>query len=241
MCMRPIESLRTQLLNKKVLYIIPCCSAKQHGGQTMVPAEGRIPGSIAINLRQHLFLSRQNVYRLLAPNALPHVRQDGQDFGVQEPMPADYLCAYARYTGNLYSVQGVTDLLQQGRISVAIISALYGLLHPHDYIQDYNLTMNTRGITPIWRKLLPALIDDFAAHENIETIVGLLGKTTGYNRVFGALQNRREGCPTFGVNTVLDGHGQGWVSRGLGHALLYLATGAPIPEAFSYEIPRVRA
>ena len=234
----PITDLRELTAGSHVLFVIPCCAKKNHVNQPL------IPGQQLINhlppLEQGLLLEGR-CEAIQHVNIPPQVNPDGIDFGAAaNPAHNIYLQAFDRYRGHLYSdVPGIHDLLQDNAAKITIMSALYGLVSPSDNIQNYNLRMqNTRAI---WANVLPSIIEGYANAVNIDIIVGLFGITTAYNAVFtrlGRIHNPHR--PVFGVHTISDNHGQNWVSEGLGHALLYLATGLQIPNEFNYTITQVR-
>lgn len=156
--------------------------------------------------------------------------------------PAKYMLALNRYDGNLYKVKNVRELLQNTPkgVNISIMSALYGLLTCDDLIQDYDLEMSKT--CSIWQKTLPKIIEHYAEVMNSSIVVGLFGEKTAYNKVFrklGMIHNQQR--PVFGVHVISDGHSaQDWVPKGLGHALLYLARGEPLPNEFHYKVSRVR-
>ena len=229
--MNDINALKNLIKRKRVLYIIPCCAKKKKDGVFMIAPEGQIPAGIAPNLRERLYETRLTIAQNQGVNL------NGSEFTPDAPQAASYLHAYDRYNGHLYKVPGVNALLQQNQPLITIMSALYGLLSPHDYIQNYDLEMTK--VEHSWIKLLPEIIDDFAARNKIDIIVGLFGRTTAYTCVFQALSARPIGnCPAFSVHT--KGGGTVRILRGLGHALLYLANDVPIPDSFQYTINQVR-
>jgi hypothetical protein len=234
-----LDELKSRLAGKRVMYIIPCCSRKNSNGNIVVAPAGQVPGLIGPDLVANLYVARADAYAQLA---VPHVvNQYGSEFGANEPEKANYLHAYDRYNGHLYSVNNVHALLQNPSkdINIVIMSALYGLVTPSDLIQDYDLVMSkTRKI---WAKVLPSIIEEYANAMNIDIVVGLFGRTTAYNAVFnrlGRIQNHHR--PVFSVHTIRDGHNQNGISEGLGHVLLYLASGVQPPEEFHYTVNQVR-
>ena len=234
-----IDDLKRKLAGKRILYVIPCCADKCYRGSLCRAPAGHLPALLPLGLQSHFFASR-----LLAQGLLrkpPVVNPMGSEFGVALPMNADYLPAFDRYCGHLYRVPGVRGLLKSppSHVIFAVMSALYGLVSSMDLIQDYNLQMSNKGVTPLWKRKLPSIMDAYAVASRTEAIVGLFGITTGYNKVFSQLSGH-QGCPVFSVHTRSAGLSQVGVSQGLGHALLYLAGITTKLVGFTYNVVQVR-
>lgn len=234
-----IAKLKKAIEGKRVLYIIPCCGRKRAGGVNQIAPGGVvIPNLLPLSLSQQLYESRQRVRNQWCANV-----HHGSDFGVANPVEADYLPAYERYDGDLYRVPGVREILAQCHTKVLIMSALYGLLSPQELIQWYNLRMgNPRAIGYLWAEALPPIIDACAASLKAEIIVGLFAKAetqASYSYVFGQLANNA-GISAYMVHVEvpLRVFNATYVSRGLGLMLLHLVQGAA--NEFNYDVVNVR-
>ena len=235
------QNLKKLIEGKKVLYIIPDCAKQQPGGSLMIAPEGQVPAGITDpDIRACLYRTRIE-WRGLLPRDCMRVNPNGSEFTPINPKRARYLRAYDRYTGYPYNVEGVRTLLQQKQPQIMIMSDLYGLLSPHDYIQNYPMHKGDANPTSTWRDMLPEIIDDFVSSNKIDIIVGL----SCYYGDICALRLYPNKPPVLGIyarpcprpNRLL----RLWeIHGGIEHALLYLAKGVPIPDGVEYAINQVR-
>ena len=231
-----LDELKMIAHGRKVLFVIPCCKDKKFGGGLSMPAPQAqgLDGYLSGRHKVILFHGRRGA----SHSAGGGINSLGSTFGVPHPSAAEYLHAYDRYQGILYCVPGVLPLLKApSEASITIMSALYGLLMPHDLIQYYDLEM--RGPTiGIWRNGLPNIINECSKSIESNLIIGLFGRTTGYNTVFSGL-GTIPGCDAYAVHT--NGRGARHILQGLGHALVYLAAKhASSPLGYDYTIRKVR-
>ena len=260
MSIQELDKLHAQIKGKKVLYIIPGCAGKkkfstqnQNHNQLRKAPIGRIHRELYNAQKSHLipllYRARQDCHWLacrgrLSSTALAlnnSIVSSGREFNPTNTGTAHYRKAYDRYNGNLYS--GAVKNLLKTKHNILIQSPLWGLLSPNDYIQNYNLRMDKREVTPKWEKLLPQIIDAFAVLHDIEMIIGLFSETSrDSKKIFPELKNQSGGYSLYLVHTIPhpDKNDQNWVPEGLGHALLYLAQGTPPPKEFDYMAKKIR-
>ena len=219
-----INELKDEIGTRKVLFVIPCCKHKKMKDSAL--PEGVTP---AAGIHSHLDASTDRDFISARRKVLPLARSVSPGF----------LQAFDRYDGTLYSVPGVRDLLvRHSPHTIYIMSALYGLLATSDWIRNYELKMNAKDVTPSWRSILPAAIVQCSVSLGVDVIVGLFGETTAYAKVFKSL-GAKAGCDVYAVHTNA-GRSQKRISQGLGHGLLFLAAGMPVPGSFIYSIKKVR-
>lgn len=222
----------------KVLFLIPCCANKcnNNGAFPLAP-----PHQLIDNLPPQ---SAQTILdgrlaALLRVRVPPLVNPNGVEFRIAPPAPDIYLQAFDRYIGHLYTVPGIHGLLAQPNNCIAIISALFGLIAPSDYIQDYDLEMSR--VQTIWSPTLPFAIDAYATVRNADVIVGLFGRTTAYMRLFRRLARVPSRSPVYGVFPInVDAPAMRNVPAALGQALLCLANGIQPPAGHDYAVDRIR-
>jgi|LSQX01.2.fsa_nt_gb hypothetical protein len=109
----------------------------------------------------------------------------GPDFGGGET-GGRYMPAVDRYTGTLYTAD--KNLAAHIRKAyhdpnsprMLIVSALYGLLHPLELIQDYNLQMSDSPAKSIWTRYLPGILKDYIERNAIKRVVMYFGGSTPY-------------------------------------------------------------
>lgn len=219
-----INELKDEIGTRKVLFVIPCCKHKKI-------KDSALPGGVnpAAGIHSHLDASTNRDL----------ISARSKVFPLATSVSPGFLQAFDRYNGTLYSVPGVRDLLvQHSPHTIYIMSALYGLLATSDWIQNYELKMNAKNVTPIWRSVFPVAISQCSETLGVEVIIGLFGETTSYAKVFKSL-GAKTGCAVYAVHTNA-GRSQKRISQGLGHGLLFLAAGMPVPDSFTYSVKKVR-
>lgn len=173
------------------LILIACSHNKQIDGQS--PFVGPAPAGWIPQrgLRQRVISKRSYVYSLLRDAKLADGFERG---GNRSHQPANisltygpdlggtsvvgeegqYLPAFQRYRGRLYGQVSAAawDLLQvnQDRLMVLIMSGLYGLIEPREWIQNYDVHLtdtneeNGQSVSSMWAELFTECIDTYVRH-----------------------------------------------------------------------------
>jgi hypothetical protein len=123
------------------LILIPCSDRKRPGGEPMWRNELTAPSALGPR-GEWLWEARKAISSMLALTP-------GPDLGLDSAQHA-YLPALERYDGLLYrgahfGLWGHEDL-EVVRQQCLIVSALYGLVTPTEFIRNYNVSMKTRLI-----------------------------------------------------------------------------------------------
>lgn len=180
----------------ETLLLIPCCAKKRAGGG---PWDANLPAvadtfdsetyDILISARRELLLT---IKELPAYSKGKYAKNMsialGPDFGGDDGS-GQYRPALERYTGSLYkaetnwSAQVAKALLNRTGPKLLIQSALYGLLHPWEPIQDYNLQTSDIPAKTIWSHKMPCLLKAFVERMNIQRIIMYFGGSTTYFRI----------------------------------------------------------
>ena len=177
------------------LLLIPCCAEKQPGGgdwDSDFPSIADTLGeahNILLSTRRELLLNLKG----LPPYTNGKYAKNidillGPDFG-GDNVTGQYRPALERYVGSLYKAGGnwsgqvKSALLKPGAPGLLILSALYGLLHPLELIQDYNLQMSDKPARTNWNEQLPLLLKAFVENTKAKRIVMYFGSSTAYLKV----------------------------------------------------------
>jgi len=112
--------------------------------------------------------------------------EPGLDLGFENIEPGiDYLEAYERYKGNLYSKisrSSWNKLKRSKELELIIVSALYGLVNWNEPIRNYNRTMDDhvhprRRLNTWWsRETLSGILLDFIIANKINTVHSFLSE-----------------------------------------------------------------
>lgn len=180
----------------ETLLLFPCCAGKKAGGNNW---QGDNAG-IADYLSPDAYMQLLNARKALLHECWNTGRYStgkyeknravtiGPDFGGAEKS-GKYLPALQRYAGSLYKAgqswkDNVNAALTDGNSPrLLIVSALYGLLHPHELIQDYNLQMSDSPAKRTWSRYMPELLADYVRRNNVKRIVMYFGSSTAYLKV----------------------------------------------------------
>ncbi len=174
------------------LLIIPCCAAKDEGGQSIREYPDPLRQKVSEKHYSDILTARATALHDLkeTPKFSTHAKnlslREGLDFG-GKGLSGAYLTAMCRYTGNLYSVPELKTVLEKAVSSasgpqIIILSALYGPLHPLSKIQNYNLKMSDRP-AKIWSSSFLPFLKDYVLRNSISAIYLYLGSSTQYFRV----------------------------------------------------------
>jgi len=230
---------------KNPLFLVACSGLKQPGGQNQPwPVPESIGPLLTAPLFDDLLQARQNVYgQVLNDNRLTP-RQIEINAGISNAHDlngtvanASYLSARTRYQGFFYRVPGVTDVINDlaRNNSILIISALYGLLRPCEFIQNYNFPINRPYAQNTWVDIVPRLIAHIVTTCKHDSIVALLAGA--YLNVIQAVPAYVAPIPCFRVvvNEYPGGNAFG-VCSGLGHAMMHIVRGVPIPADYDCQL-----
>jgi hypothetical protein len=185
-------------MNKKIgsdtLLIIPCCAAKSTGGNAIGDYSDPLTDFVSPKCYSEMLTARAKALRALKrdPKFLTNkyeknrAIQEGPDLG-DHSNAGRYYPALARYTGTLYSVLGLKSAIDQAVAAesephVLILSALYGPLHPHSEIQNYNLMMSDAPAR-VWALAFPPFLEEYAKSNGITQICLYLGSATAYYKI----------------------------------------------------------
>ena len=178
------------------LLIIPCCARKRPGGEKVGVHAVQLEDVVSSEVYADVLSGRADV--LSAVRSKPrylsgkHSKnasiQDGPEFG-GDRLNGQYMPAIERYIGSLYS--GTLEFAEairnnehdNSKISVLILSALYGPLHPLDMIQDYNLQMSDSPAYQVWKHQFPLFIEEYVERKQIGDVHLYVGSSTRYYRV----------------------------------------------------------
>lgn len=174
------------------LLILPCCAKKAEGG---LPHQGGVDplrADVSALAYSEILLKRAAVLKALQSygegtdgyDPKNRLIATGPDLG-GESGGGLYSSAMARYTGKLYSVEGLKPAAA-GIISlpnaprIMILSALYGPLHPLSLIQDYNLEMKNACAKGEWLQAFPPFLENYVRQNQIKQVVLYLGSGSAY-------------------------------------------------------------
>jgi len=120
------------------LILIACCKTKAPGGTTTYPGS-ELEQYMPAHAYRRLLEARSELARLLG---LP----PGPDLGgLASGEPIQYLPAWQRYEGHVYSCKGMKELYPHAQSKkILIISALYGLVDANDPIRRYDVHMGCK-------------------------------------------------------------------------------------------------
>ncbi len=178
------------------LLIIPCCARKRPGGERVgvhAAHRGDLVSSDAyadiLSARADVLSGVRKKPKYLSGKFSKNASiQDGPEFG-GDRLNGRYMPAIERYIGSLYSgTSGFVEAIRKNepdstRISVLILSALYGPLHPLDLIQDYNLQMSNSPAYQVWKDQFPLFLEEYVVREQISDLHLYMGRSTRYFRV----------------------------------------------------------
>jgi hypothetical protein len=175
------------------LILIPCSAEKLPGGQPF--ASKHVSGLARFVHRaeyDHLMAKRASLLREISSSPRWQVGKygknrelvSGPDLGGRE-LGGLYHRTADRYSGNLYRAAGGLPVAEESASSqaVLILSALYGLLHPVDLIQDYNLQMSDSPAHRTWKQGLPRVLLHYIECNGVTEMFLLLGRSTSYMKV----------------------------------------------------------
>lgn len=180
----------------ETLLLFPCCAEKQKGGNKWQANNAGMADYLTavaykqlLNARKALFHECWNTDRYSTGKYEKNKSVIiGPDFGGTD-QSGKFLPALQRYTGSLYKADQtwkdtVNAALSNGSSPhLLIVSALYGLLHPHELIQDYNLQMSDSPAKRTWSRYMPELLADYVRRNNVKRIVMYFGSSTAYLKV----------------------------------------------------------
>ena len=231
---------------KKPLYLIACSGGKQPGGTTGPwDVQSSVGGRITADQFGELLKARNRVLHKALADTRLKPRQRATNDGIAHALDlggpeqsAPYLLAVVRYTGHFYSVPGVKEevnlLADSGHI--LIVSALYGLLLPREQIQNYNFSIGSAYACCTWRDLVPGMVGHIIEQNGYDVVVALLAGN--YLNVMRDLpQIVKVPCFKMQVAQYPGGNAYG-VCSGLGHALLNIRQGVPLPLEYKCEIAK---
>lgn len=159
------------------IILIPCSDRKIPRGSTEYDPSVAIYSLLPRSLGDRILDCRAELASLLA---LP----SGPDFGKGSSEPIQYLPAFERYDGNLYRAANLKSEDIQGASGkqILIISALYGVVLPQEFIRHYQLSMSYRLPSALrvytwWRRhRLGTIVSEIAAHLGATEINDLLSE-----------------------------------------------------------------
>lgn len=163
----------------KTLVLIPCCNSKQPGGISEYDRSNCIVNCLSPVMAERLMVLRKQA-------GIAFEEEPGLDLGFENIEPRiDYLEAYKRYKGNLYSKisrSSWNKIKQSEELELIIVSALYGLVNWNEPIRNYNRTMDDhvhprRRLNTWWsHKTLSSILLDFVIVNNIKTVHSFLSE-----------------------------------------------------------------
>jgi len=159
----------------RVLILIPCCKSKRSGGTTEYRTNSSILNYLTSTPRGHLLSLRRQLFEHF-PTPF------GPDVGYPGDGTINYMEAYKRYTGRIYSPisSGSWEKLRSTpNLDLVIVSALYGLLRYDEPIQVYNVTMKDKmgnhTLKWWWRNNgLCAILRDYINENKISDVHNIL-------------------------------------------------------------------
>lgn len=228
----------------KPLFLIACSGSKQASGRTVLwDIRSSVGERLTANQFDELLKARNRVFHKALSDTNLKPRQRATNVGIVHALDlggpkqtALYLPAAVRYTGHFYSVLGVKEevnsLADGGNI--LIVSALYGLLMPSEQIQNYNFPIGKHYAFSTWRDLVPRLLKRIAEQNGHDSVVALLaGDYLRGLRDLAGLVN----VPCFKIKALkYPGANSRGVCSCLGHALINIQKGIPVPEDYECEI-----
>lgn len=124
---------------EKILILIPCSDLKTLGGILRYDKSRCVINYLSPDMGEKLMELRRRV-------AVAFKEKLGPDIGFDQPVTQiEYMEAYKRYSGNLYSritKSSWENLNHSQNLSLLIISALYGVVRHDEPIRNYNRSMN---------------------------------------------------------------------------------------------------
>lgn len=181
----------TSEVGDDTLLIIPCCAKKSPGGATGTPYTDPLRDFVSQKAYERMLGARREALRVVRSE--PKFMSDkylknraiveGAEFD-ETNGSGKYLSALGRYVGTLYSVDGLRSAVEatvaaQDRPRIMILSALYGPLHPHTKIQDYNLKMDDAPAR-VWSDEFSPFLQEYVKRNGIAEISLYLGTKTKY-------------------------------------------------------------
>lgn len=159
------------------LAIISCSNSKKSGGEA-----GEYPKSVLADYLSHE--KYQLLMKLRRQLATILDLEPGPDFGYAgEGGSIKFLPVHKRYSGKMFTLSGIKDMKASDVPEcILVVSGLYGILHIHDYIRDYNLRMQatlpngTRVLTWWKQRGLGSIVTDLIENFGLDELHDLLGK-----------------------------------------------------------------
>ncbi|MGZ7132725.1 MAG: peroxide stress protein YaaA [Halobacteriota archaeon] len=181
----------TSEIHADTLLIIPCCAKKFPDGAVDTPYTDPLRDFVSKEAYERMLGARREALRAIRSE--PKFMSDkylknssiveGAEFGGTNCF-GKYLPALGRYAGTLYSVDGLQPAVDAtvaapAHPRVMILSALYGPLHPHTKIQDYNLKMDDVPAR-VWSDEFSPFLQEYVKRNGIAEISLYLGTKTKY-------------------------------------------------------------
>ncbi len=256
-----VKDLLKGYRNDKKVLLMWSCSAKKISGQSFQWNDDHPDWGGCLNEDSwlHLHNTRCEILRDEIPkvkNRKTKVKDrekinktiiDGPDFrDVNKALGEIYMWAINRYHGRIYTCHDdfkkrVTAKVKDDH-KMLIMSGLYGLLHPFDLIQDYDIEM--RPVAKRWINTLSEIFPQYLKScGDISAIIGFFGFAVPERRVF--IEMCHEAVNQSFKGKIIriftqKGHGMGYQLDQAGKLILYTlgySDANPDPNAeFNYEI-----
>jgi hypothetical protein len=183
---------KPKISQSSLLYLITCSNHKQKGGSSEYDNSDSLINSLNRTKKQDLMELRKFVFRYIKSGSfsragrklidLPYNKglTEGPDFGKNSG--GIYLKARERYAGRLYREISEGSWINR-KHHVLILSGLYGLLTPEEYIQLYSLHLkDSHIIYEIWENDITSILLNYMKFFSIATVVDLTAENL-YRRV----------------------------------------------------------
>ena len=197
-------------MSKPTLILIPCCYKKKKGGGLEYDIRNCIINDLGPESGKKLLELRRKV-------AIAFEEKHGPDLGFEvNEFEIEYLEAWQRYTGNLYSQiheNSWEKLKRIPQLRLLIVSALYGLVNFNEPIRYYNRTMkdrihSNRRLNTWWKRHgLRDIILDYIMRNGIEVVHNFL--STDYSEAIANLASTLRGLRIEHVSHTYRGFGSG--------------------------------
>jgi len=184
--------MSTLMDNEEILILIPCCQRKQFGGGKEYAA--------SLTIANHLGHFAETLMNLRRELANYFGLEPGPDLGSDVSTSVQYLPAFKRYTGNLYSKisNNAFQKLENCRnVNLVIVSALYGLLNWREPIRWYNYAISDPAPNnlPLWswwkRKKIAEIMTYYVKNRGVRVIHDFLSNT--YRKAINEVQEKIRG------------------------------------------------
>jgi len=164
----------------KVLVILPCCKNKT-GEELYFESEIRFEDFLRPEFVHRLDEARKRFRSYIDLNSTP-------------------MSALGKYNGFLYRCtqdfkQQIKNSVENGEVDVLIMSAVYGFLHPSQYIFTYEKEMDNKTAN-LWINLgLPEILEEYIRQVKINKVFGFFARSSGYFKVVCAVNwNKMKDC-----------------------------------------------